>query len=279
MSASPSVGAELFAVLLSANDVRMSFETVRRASTATAARSAPSSTASVLPSTAAYNATRLPSDGLGDGTRSSPVLWLAISICAPALFLLVRGRAGWRGTTACGLGYAFALVGWLGCINSSPAGSPVPDGAVLGVSVACGLLGAAAGAWPAWRIGMIAIGAMGAAAPVVGLILLGDDLLIGLGGRWALVLLAMLGGGVAVCWTQHRAMSVATGQAGALLLAFAVDAAVNVDAGMTHGLRLLFDGNAAHALGLVGYRPPTSTRIIICASWALGCVRDASNIC
>ena len=254
----------------------MSFETVRRASTATA-RSVPSSTASAS-AAAAYNATRLPSDGLGDGTRSSPVLWLAVAVCVPgAIFLLARGRAGWRGTTACGLGYAFALCGWLGCINSSPAGSPVPDGAILGVSVACGLLGAAAGAWPAWRIGMVAMGAMGAASPVVGLVLLGDDLLIGLGGRWTLTILAMLGGGAAVCWTQHRAMSVATGQAGVLLLAFAVDAAVNVDAGVTHGARLLFDGNPAHALGLVGYRPPTSTRIIICASWAIGCVVTAND--
>lgn len=253
----------------------MSFELVRRAATATASR--PAAAATVAAARSSFNATALPSDGFGDGTRSSPVLWLSIAICLPgALFLLVRGRAGWRITTACGLGYAFALLGWLGCINSSPAGSPVQDGAIVGVSLASGLLGAAVGAWPAWRIGMVAIGGMGAASPVVGLILLGNDLLIGLGGRWTLVLLAMLAGGAAVCVTQHRAMSVTTGQAGALLLAIAVDAAINVDAGMTHGLRLLFDGNVAHAAGLVGYRPPTSTRIIICVSWLIGCAGSCS---
>jgi len=123
-------------------------------------------------------------------------------------------------------------------------------------------------------VGIACIGLLGGAAFGVRVVILKAGLLIpgsvGYSLNWVVVLSFTVAGGASIIFDRCQRGGLVFGCAsiGTFLSFLGVDLLINKQAGMSRGLRFLFDRNSSHFLDIVGggYTPPTMAQILIGAS-------------
>ncbi|KAG5638432.1 hypothetical protein H0H81_012649 [Sphagnurus paluster] len=214
----------------------------------------------------------------GSGTDFSPValVWLAFCFVVGAPMALA-GVRGWRLSTGVGIGLSMAVCSWAAIINSVN-NIGVPDGVITSLVLAFFVIGCIFGLLEFGRAaGTAALGVTGGLAFGIRICILREGLLIpGLDAyplNWLLIASFGTLGGAAIIWqkTQRPGILFGSASVGTFLVFLGVDLIINRQAGMSRGLRFLFDRNASHALDIVvgGYTPTLLTQILLAVSLAL----------
>ncbi|KAF8161410.1 hypothetical protein B0H34DRAFT_653299 [Crassisporium funariophilum] len=203
------------------------------------------------------------------------LIWLIFSFVI-GIPMSLAGIRGWRLSTGVGMGLAGAVASWAAVINSiGPSG--VSDLVITIIVLAFFALGFVFGVLEFGRIsGMTMLGATGGLAFGIRIIILKPNLLFSgsilYATNWVIIALLGLGGGMSMIWKKSQRAGLVLGCAsiGTFLTFLGADLIINKQAGMSRGLRYLFDRNASHFLDIIGggYKPPTSTQIITGASLA-----------
>ncbi|GLB37853.1 putative protein with domain of unknown function (DUF4203) [Lyophyllum shimeji] len=215
-------------------------------------------------------------DAGGTGFNAAALIWLAFCFVVGTP-LALAGIRGWRFTTGAGIGLSAAVCSWAAFINSASNVS-IPDAVLSAIVIAFFFLGFVLGLFEIGRIaGMATLGVTGGLAFGIRIMIVKEGLLIsGLAAfpaDWVLTaFLGMLGGLLIVSEATRRA-GILFGSAsdGTFLVFLGVDLIINRQAGMSRGLRFLFDRNASHVRDIIiaGYKPPLSTQILLAVSLAL----------
>jgi len=184
------------------------------------------------------------------------------------------GIRGWRLATGVGVGLAGTVAAWAAFVNSiSPA--PLSDLVLTAIILGFFLVLFAFGVLPYGRVaGIACIGLLGGTAFGERVVTLKAGLLIpgsmGYSLNWVVVLFFTAAGGASIIFDRCQRGGLVFGCAsiGTFLSFLGVDLLINKQAGMSRGLRFLFDRNSSHFLDIVGggYTPPTMTQILIGAS-------------
>ncbi|KAM0746516.1 hypothetical protein T439DRAFT_360208 [Meredithblackwellia eburnea MCA 4105] len=217
------------------------------------------------------------SDGSGTAPyRHSPsFLLFALQSLFLGLYLSLRGKRGFRTTTALGLGLSLELVVWVVIVNTlgeggfSDASLNRKDLIIWAICTASALIGIVCG-WSAWfwPLGMVAMGGCGGLSLALSVMLMGRDCLKPTA-RWILISVCTSFGLVFPPLFQKTfGMAAATSMTGSFLFFLGIDLFVNEVNGLSLGLRYLFDQNAYHRQWLPGYSPPLSTKVFLGLMWA-----------
>ncbi|KIM40418.1 hypothetical protein M413DRAFT_179231 [Hebeloma cylindrosporum] len=232
-------------------------------------------------------------DAGGVGLDAPALIW--ISFCfVVGLPMAFAGIRGWRLTTGVGVGLAGTVASWAAFINSISA-APLSDLILTLIILGFFALLFAFGAIPYGRVtGIACIGLVGGTAFGVRVVILKAGLLIsgsqGYTLDWVLVGFFGVAGGVSIIWERSQrgglvrtanilfkllslksASSIFSFQVfgcasiGTFLSFLGVDLLIHQQAGMSRGLRFLFDRNSSHFLDIVGggYTPATLTQVLI----------------
>ncbi|KAG7091232.1 hypothetical protein E1B28_010283 [Marasmius oreades] len=210
-------------------------------------------------------------DGSGSNFSPPALIWLAYCILL-GLPLALAGIRGWRLTTGAGIGVCFAVAAWAALINSvNEIG--IPDLILTLVVIAFSFLGFILGVFRfAYRGGIVGMTLAGGIAFGIRIILIQPNLLISADNlyalNWIIPVLCSVVAGLALIRWQRIALLFGCTSVGTFLVFLAVDLVVNRQAGMSRGLRYLFDRNSNHLADIAtnGYHPTLSTRILILAS-------------
>ncbi|PPQ81145.1 hypothetical protein CVT24_007931 [Panaeolus cyanescens] len=209
-------------------------------------------------------------DGSGRDFDAPALLWLAFGF-AVGLPLALAGIRGWWVTTGVGLGLAGVVASWAAIINS--VGVPgVSDIILTAIVLSFFCLCFICGAFPYGRIaGMVGITLTGGLSLGIRICILKSGLLFS-GDKlyslnWAIIALFGVVSGLGLIWSKYRRAALLFGctASGTFMTGLAGDLVVNKQAGMSRGLRFLFDRNASHYLDIIigGYNPPVSAQVII----------------
>ncbi|EMD32931.1 hypothetical protein CERSUDRAFT_160952 [Gelatoporia subvermispora B] len=210
-------------------------------------------------------------DGSGNGLSATAIIWLACSF-AVGVPLALLGTKVWRLVAGSGIGLAAAMCVWASFVNSMSAGG-ISDilltVLVLGAFV-CGFL---IGMFEVGRVvGMTFLGIIGGLAFGIRIVLFRAGLLVHVfAGNWAIIaVFGVIGLGL-VIFARRASIALSSASVGTFLTGLGIDLVVNHQAGLSFGLRLLFDRNSAHYAAIVrhGWQPPTSSIIILAVSLAL----------
>ncbi|KAF9268478.1 hypothetical protein L218DRAFT_512414 [Marasmius fiardii PR-910] len=219
-------------------------------------------------------------DGSGENFSAPAVIW--IGYCGVlGLPLALAGIKGWRLTTGTGIGVSFAVAGlsfskaWAALINSVDQVG-VPDLILTLVVMAISFLGFILGVFHfAYRGGIVGMTLAGGMAFGIRIVLIQPNLLVSAGNLYAVnwivpVVCSVVAGLVVVRW-QRAALLFGCASVGTFLVALCVDLVINKQAGLSRGLRYLFDRNNNHLADILttGYHPELSTRILIAVSLGL----------
>ncbi|KAH8117129.1 hypothetical protein DFH11DRAFT_1505886, partial [Phellopilus nigrolimitatus] len=211
------------------------------------------------------------SDGAGNGFNISAILWIAVVFALGVPLMTVGVRTG-RFTSGIGLGLGLAVAIWA-CIVNSVSGSGIPDVAVFGITAILFAIGFFVGFMVTdYGVGSATLGATGGLSLGIRIILFRAGLLVpSFIGNW---LVCAVFGGVgllSVVFRERGGVIIGSASAGSFLVGLGVDLLVNKQAGMSTGLRFLFDRNSSHLVDVlsVGYKPPISTIVIIAVSIAV----------
>ncbi|KAF8963572.1 hypothetical protein BDZ97DRAFT_982760 [Flammula alnicola] len=176
-----------------------------------------------------------------------------------------------RLTTGVGVGLAGAVATWAALINSispSPISDLILTLIVLGFFFFLFIFGCS----PYGRLaGIACLGLTGGLAFGIRIVILRPGLLDpGSGGyitNWVLIVISGIAGGMAMVWgkSQRWGLLFACTSTGSFLAVLGVDLIIHKQAGMSRGLRFLFDRNASHFLDIVGggYTPLVVVQILI----------------
>ncbi|KAG6910432.1 hypothetical protein DXG01_010787 [Tephrocybe rancida] len=215
-------------------------------------------------------------DGGGTGFDVAAVIWLAFSFVVGAP-MAIAGIRLWRITTGVGIGLAAAVCSWA-ALNNSVNNNGVPDAVLTAIVMGFFVLGFVIGIFEIGRVaGISLLGITGGLAFGIRADLLKPGLLISdlnvFFANWVVVAaFGALGGGMMVSQrTQRAGILFGSASVGTFLVGLGVDLVMYRQAGMSRGLRFLFDRNASHALDIVvgGYTPTLTTQIIIAVSMGL----------
>ncbi|KAF9047551.1 hypothetical protein BJ165DRAFT_1108881 [Panaeolus papilionaceus] len=215
-------------------------------------------------------------DGAGKDFDAAALIWLAFGFLV-GLPLALAGIRGWWVTTGIGLGLVGVVASWAAIINSVSVPG-VSDIILTAIVLSFFCLCFICGAFPYGRIaGMVCITITGGISLGVricilkgGLLFSGDNIY---SINWVIIALFGAASGLSLIWSKYRRTALLFGStaSGTFMVGLSGDLVVNKQAGMSRGLRFLFDRNASHYLDIVigGYNPPVSTQIIIGVSIAL----------
>ncbi|KAL0955701.1 hypothetical protein HGRIS_001922 [Hohenbuehelia grisea] len=214
-------------------------------------------------------------DGGGSANFNIPnIIWIVFSLLV-GIPIAFAGIRGWRWTTGTGVGLACAVCVWAAFVNTVSAAG-IPDLLLTGLTIAAFCIGFIIGLFKFGRLaGIACLGVAGGLAMGIRLILLKDNLLISAMNVFALnwVIIAFLGaaGGLTMIWWQRAGITIGSASVGTFLIGLGIDLMVNKQAGMSRGLRYLFDRNIVHIADLIGkgYKPPISAKLIMAASLLL----------
>ncbi|KDQ56384.1 hypothetical protein JAAARDRAFT_36553 [Jaapia argillacea MUCL 33604] len=208
------------------------------------------------------------SDGGGSGFSPPAIAWiiLAFVIGVP---LAVAGIRGWRLTTASAIGLSIAACSWVAFVNTV-SGSGLPDLVLTIIVLGFFAGGFALGLFEVGRIaGIVLLGIVGGASLATRVIIMRAGLLTSsFPGNWAMVGALGLAGGILPIYKQRAGILFGSASTGTFLAVLGADLCINQQAGMSRGLRFLFDRNSSHLADLFakGYHPPISTVVIIACS-------------
>ncbi|KAJ7725628.1 hypothetical protein DFH07DRAFT_250640 [Mycena maculata] len=212
----------------------------------------------------------------GSGTDFDPPALIWIGFCLIlGLPLAGAGIRGWRLTTGAGIGLASAVCTWAAVINSVN-GSGIADLFLTAIIIVFFALGFALGVFEIARIGGITmIGMAGGVAFGIRIVLLRAGLLISptqlYAINWVIVTVFGAAGGLSLIWFQRYGLLFGCASIGTFLTALGADLILSKQAGMSIGLRFLFDRNDSHIIYLLTYEytAPLRTKIFIVASLGL----------
>ncbi|KAI0090608.1 hypothetical protein BDY19DRAFT_887453 [Irpex rosettiformis] len=208
-------------------------------------------------------------DGGGTDFDACAIVWLVFSF-AVGVPLLLTGLRFWRLTTGYGVGLSVLVCIWAAFVNSSN-----PDGVsdtliTIIVLVAFGLgfflgmfkVGRAAGMAALTWLGGMSIGAR--------IVLFREDLLVhSFAVNWGIITVIGAISFIVVLFSTRVAMTLSSASVGTFLTGLGIDLIIKKQAGMSMGLRYLFDRNSSHYFSTRGWHPPLVTIIIMAASLGL----------
>ncbi|KAJ7029986.1 hypothetical protein C8F04DRAFT_1006251 [Mycena alexandri] len=213
-------------------------------------------------------------DGSGTNYDLPALIWIGFCLIL-GLPMAGAGIRGWRLTTGAGIGLASAVCTWAAVINSVNQ-TGIADIFLTAIILVLFCCGFALGVFEIARLGGItAVGVAGGVAFGVRIVLLRAGLLISstelYALNWAIVGIFGIAGGLSLIWFQRPALLFGCASIGTFLTALGLDLIMAKQAGMSAGLRFLFDRNDNHAAFLLTneYAAPIRTRILIIASLAL----------
>ncbi|KAJ7503130.1 hypothetical protein B0H11DRAFT_619582 [Mycena galericulata] len=213
-------------------------------------------------------------DGSGSDFDPPALIWIGFCLIL-GLPMAGAGIRGWRLTTGVGIGVTSAVCTWAAVISSVNA-TGVGDlllTAIIIVFFACGF---ALGVFEIARLGGITmIGLTGGIAFGIRIVLLRAGLLISstqlYAVNWVIVVIFGGAGGLSLIWFQRYGLLFGCASIGTFLTALGIDLIMSKQAGMSLGLRFLFDRNDSHAAYFLAYQytAPLHTKILILASLGL----------
>ncbi|KAJ7579324.1 hypothetical protein C8J56DRAFT_965429 [Mycena floridula] len=213
-------------------------------------------------------------DGSGTSFDLPALIWIGfcLGIGLPMAFAGIRG---WRLTTGVGIGLSASVLAWAAFINTVDAPG-IPDLVLNFIVLGFFFLGFILGLFEFARLGAIVVLCIGGGLAFgLRIVIIKDGLLFPDAGLYIVnwVIVAVLGAtaGLAVIWAQRAALLFACSSVGTFLIFLGADLIMNKQAGMSRGLRLLFDQNDSHLADIVSnpYSPSQLTRIFIYASLGL----------
>ncbi|KAJ7108439.1 hypothetical protein C8R43DRAFT_962866 [Mycena crocata] len=213
-------------------------------------------------------------DGSGSNFDPPALIWMGFSLIL-GIPMACAGIRGWRLTTGVGIGLASAVCAWAAVINSV-SGSGIADLFLTAIIVVFFCIGFALGVFEIARLGGITmIGLTGGIAFGIRIVLLRPGLLISAtqfyGINWVIVGACAGAGGLSLIWFQRYGLLFGCASIGTFLTALGVDLIMSKQAGISLGLRFLFDRNGSHIAYLLEhpYTAPLRSRILLIASLGL----------
>lgn len=213
-------------------------------------------------------------DGGGSGFDLPALIWIGFSLII-GIPMACAGIRGWRLTTGAGIGVTLTVCAWA-AINNTVDAPGLSDILVTLLSLALFVIGFAIGVFEFARVAAIALLAMtGGVAFSTRIVLIKSGLLLSNENLYA-VNLAIIGvfgvaGGLTTIWRQRAGILLGCASIGTFLIGLGIDLIISKQAGLSRGLRFLFDRNSSHLADIItnGYSPTLLTRIIIIASLGL----------
>jgi len=213
-------------------------------------------------------------DGGGSGFDLPALIWIGFSLVI-GIPMACAGIRGWRLTTGAGIGVTLTVCAWA-AINNTVSAPGLSDILVTLLSLALFVVGFAIGVFEFARLVAIALLAItGGVAFGTRIILIKDGLLLSNDNLYAvnLAIIGVLGVafGLTIIWSQRAGILLGCASIGTFLIGLGIDLIISKQAGLSRGLRFLFDRNDSHLADLItnGYSPTLLTKIIIIASLAL----------
>ncbi|TFK45051.1 hypothetical protein BDQ12DRAFT_674032 [Crucibulum laeve] len=216
------------------------------------------------------------SDGSGTGFDAPAAIWLAFSFVV-GLPMAFAGFRGWRFTTGVGIGLAAGVCSWAALINTVSA-TGISDLLLTLITIGFFGLGALLGVFEIGRIGGIAcLGIASGLSFGMRVMLLKSELLFSgtdlYAANWVITAVLGMAGGMSMISgsIQRTGILFACSSVGTFFTFLGIDLILNKQAGMSRGLRFLFDRNSSHIVDIVskGYVPPISTQILLGVSLVL----------
>ncbi|KIP03713.1 hypothetical protein PHLGIDRAFT_94401, partial [Phlebiopsis gigantea 11061_1 CR5-6] len=211
-------------------------------------------------------------DGGGSDLDVPAIVWLAWSL-AVGIPLMLGGIRLSRLTTGAAIGTALALCIWASFVNALSAGG-ISDVLLMILCMGAFVCGFVIGVFNFARaIGIAALAALGGLSVGVRIILLRPGLLIPdpFWPNWLII--AVLGAVTLLLaiFRQRASIVICSAAVGTFLTFLGIDLIINKQAGMSMGLRHLFDTNSAHIQYFVEhhYSPPILTEILLGVSLVL----------
>lgn len=213
-------------------------------------------------------------DGGGSDFNVPALIWIGFSLVI-GIPLACAGIRGWRLTTGTGVGLAAMICAWA-ALNNTISAPGLSDILITLISIGFFGLGFALGVFEFARLGAIVLLSLsGGVAFGTRIVLIKQGLLVSNDNLYAanLAIIAVFGGaaGLSLIWAQRASILLACASVGTFLTTLGFDLIINKQAGLSRGLRFLFDRNDSHLADLVvnGYTPPLLTSILIIASLVL----------
>ncbi|EJD02139.1 uncharacterized protein FOMMEDRAFT_168671 [Fomitiporia mediterranea MF3/22] len=204
-------------------------------------------------------------DGAGNGINVPALLWIVFAFLLGIPLLTAGVRLG-RFTSGVGLGLGIAVSIWASIINTASEGN-IADMVILAITVALFVIGFVIGVVTIeYRVGTAVLGAAGGLSIMMRIILMKEDLLVGVYYvDWLLCAVFGAVGLVIVVWKERWGVIVGSSAAGSFLICLGIDLLINKQAGMSRGLRFMFDRNSHHLSDIfgTGYKPLISSQIIM----------------
>ncbi|KAF7295990.1 SET domain-containing protein [Mycena kentingensis (nom. inval.)] len=213
-------------------------------------------------------------DGSGSNFDLPALIWIGFSLAIGA-FMSIAGIRGWRVTTGAAIGLSSAVLTFAAIINSVNE-TGLGDIFLTAIVLVIFALGFGIGVFEFARLGGItAVGLAGGAAFGLRIVLLQEGLLISstqlYALNWLIVGVCAGAAGLSLIWFQRFGLLFGCASIGTFLLGLGVDLFMQKQAGLSLGLRFLFDRNDSHALFFIEhpYTAPLRSRVVLYTSLAL----------